>query len=234
MTEKILPSSLDTSSGLAAPPASQSDLAYAMIEELIVTLKIAPGELLTEQGLAARLGIGRTPVREALQRLERDGLVLIEPRRGAAVTELDVRRQLRMLEVRRYLERYLATAAARRASKTERQKFAALGAAMRSVAGSDDPEGFLKLDRAFNRLLVQAARNEFAETAMLPFQALSRRFWFAYYPAARNFRETCVLHADLAEAIAKGDTVAAETTTGLLLDNVEAFTRASLDSELAA
>ncbi len=233
MTEDLAPGAYDAALGATGPAINQSDQAYAAIEELIVTLSIAPGEVLTEQGLAARLGFGRTPIREALQRLERDALLSIEPRRGAVVTQLDVRRQLQMLEVRRYLERYAAAAASRRASMEERAEFRSLSAAMRKAADGQDAAGFLKLDKAFNRLLLRAVRNDFAVNAMLPFQAMSRRFWFAHYKAARNFRETCLLHAQLAEAIAKGDAADAEQQANLLLDNVEAFTRASLDSDFA-
>ena len=84
-----------------APPQSLTDRAYAEIEELIVTLRLAPGAPLSEAELSARLGIGRTPIREALQRLARERLVAIYPRRGVIVTEINVASQLRLLETRR-------------------------------------------------------------------------------------------------------------------------------------
>ena len=80
---------------------------------MIVTLRIAPGAAVSEQELAGNLGIGRTPIREALQRLAREGLVAILPRRGILVSGIDVKRQLRLLEVRRELERLIARSAAR-------------------------------------------------------------------------------------------------------------------------
>src|SRR5208282_3964274 len=114
--------------------ASQGDQAYFAIEERIATLKFKPGEVLTELGLSALLEFGRTPIREALQRLEYEGLVTIEARRGATVTELDVRRQLQMLEVRRCVERYAVIAAAKRASYEDRQQLAQLAVKMRQAA----------------------------------------------------------------------------------------------------
>src|SRR5690348_17748309 len=66
---------------------------------MIVTLQLSPGTILSEQALAQRLKIGRTPIREALQRLARDGLVVIMPRRGIMVSEINLRLQLRLLEV---------------------------------------------------------------------------------------------------------------------------------------
>ena len=87
-----------------APAQSLTDRAYAEIEEMIITLRLAPGSAISESELSAHLGIGRTPIREALQRLARERLVSIFPRRGIIVTEINVASQLRLLEVRRELE----------------------------------------------------------------------------------------------------------------------------------
>jgi DNA-binding transcriptional regulator YhcF (GntR family) len=86
-------------------PPSLTSQAYERIEEMIVTLELRPGTAVSEAELSARLGIGRTPVREALQRLAREHLVQILPQRGVLVSELDIKRQLRLLEVRREVER---------------------------------------------------------------------------------------------------------------------------------
>ena len=90
------------------PPETEESLterAYRALEEAIVTLALQPGEVVSEAQLSARLGIGRTPIREALQRLARERLVRILPRRGIVVAVVDVREQLRLLEVRREIER---------------------------------------------------------------------------------------------------------------------------------
>ena len=99
-----------------------TDRAYAELEELIVTLQLPPGTALSELVLAKRLDIGRTPIREALQRLSRDGLVNILARRGVLVSEIDLRAQLRLLEVRRELERLMARGAAERATPQRRER----------------------------------------------------------------------------------------------------------------
>ena len=98
-------------------PETLADQAYRELEEEITTLRIPPGAILSEAQLSERFGIGRTPVREALQRLAREGLVVIMPRRGVVVSEIDVAAQLRLLEVRRELERLMVRGAAQRASK---------------------------------------------------------------------------------------------------------------------
>src|SRR6516225_3695634 len=101
-----------------APSRAESltEQAYRLIEEEIVTLRLKPGDILSEQMLSAGLQIGRTPIREALQRLAREGLVTILPRKGILVSDINPRHQLLLLEVRRELERLLCRAGAERAT----------------------------------------------------------------------------------------------------------------------
>jgi len=91
---------------------SLTDRAYLKLEELIVTLQLAPGEIVSEAALSRQLRIGRTPIREALHRLARERLVNILPRRGIIVSEINIAAQLRLLEVRREIERLVALARA--------------------------------------------------------------------------------------------------------------------------
>ena len=100
---------------------SLTEQAYRQIEERIVTLRLEPGEVLSEASLSLELGIGRTPIREALQRLAREGLVNILPRRGILVSDINVRNQLELLAVRREVERLMARLCAVRASQEERK-----------------------------------------------------------------------------------------------------------------
>ena len=91
---------------------SLTDRAYRELEEMIVTLQLEPNAVLSETALSQDLGIGRTPIREALQRLAREGLVMILPRKGILVSEINPRKQLLLLAVRREIERLLARASA--------------------------------------------------------------------------------------------------------------------------
>ena len=87
-----------------APPGSLAEGAYRALEEMIVTRQLRPGSMLSENQLSEQLGCGRTPIREALQRLKFEGYVEIHPRRGVLVAPIDVLKQLELLEVRRPLE----------------------------------------------------------------------------------------------------------------------------------
>ncbi|HEX7811061.1 MAG TPA: GntR family transcriptional regulator [Burkholderiales bacterium] len=208
---------------------SLTDQAYSKLEELIVTLQLAPGEVVSEAALSSQLGIGRTPIREALHRLARERLVTILPRRGIIVSEINVGAQLRLLELRREIERLVARSAARRASDAERKQFTDLAKAFEAAARSDDETAFMRTDRAFNELCLVAARNEYAAGAMTLMHSLSRRFWFIHYREAADMPLAAKLHAAVARAVAKGDGKAAGTASDRLVDYLEAFTRSTVE-----
>jgi DNA-binding GntR family transcriptional regulator len=216
-----------------APAGSLTDRAYAHLEELIVTLKLSPGTAVSEAELSQRLGIGRTPIREALQRLAREKLVLILPRRGILVSEINVKNQLRLLEVRRELERLIARSAARRATDAERARFREVAEAFERSARDDDDLAFMRTDRDFNELCSAASHNEFAAGAMSLMHSLSRRFWYIHYKQAADMPLTAKLHADIARAIAAGDAERAAKASGRLLDEIEKFTRDTVSTDVA-
>jgi DNA-binding GntR family transcriptional regulator len=205
-----------------------TEQAYRVIEERIVTLRLKPGEILSEQMLSATCGIGRTPIREALQRLAREGLVTILPRKGILVSDLNPRHQLLLLEVRRELERLLSRAGAERATSEQREKLLEIARGMDAAAKTNDDIAFMRLDRELNQLMVEAAHNDFAARAMKLLQGLSRRFWYMHYREAADLPLCARLHANQARAIAKGDTEAAARGSDKLMDYVESFTRATV------
>ena len=112
------------------PVRTLTEEAYRRLEEMIVTLELAPGSVVSEAILSDRLGIGTTPIREALQRLSREYLVQILPRRGVVVTSIDVRQQLQVLETRRELDRLIARSASRRSTPAERLRIGEVADAM--------------------------------------------------------------------------------------------------------
>jgi DNA-binding GntR family transcriptional regulator len=207
-----------------------TERAYRVLEEEIVTLALPPGEVVSEALLSGRLRIGRTPIREALQRLARERLVRILPRRGIVVAAVDVREQLRLLEVRREIERLMARTAARRADPGQRGKLRALADGMDRAAAEGDETAFLRLDRELNHLVIEATRNEFAAAAMALMHGLSRRFWFIHWRQSADLPEAARVHAALARAIAEGQPEPAAAASDRLLDYIEAFTRATVSA----
>jgi DNA-binding GntR family transcriptional regulator len=206
---------------------SLTDQAYGRLEELIVTLRLQPGEVLSESALSARLGIGRTPIREAIQRLAGEGLVTVLPRKGLLVSDINPRRQLLLLELRREVERLLARKAAVRQTDEERSEFLAIAAGMEAAGERQDDISFIRLDGALNRLISQAGHNDYASRAMRSLQGLSRRFWYKHYREAADLPLCARLHAEQARSIALGDAERAAAATDRLMDYVETFTRAT-------
>jgi DNA-binding GntR family transcriptional regulator len=205
-----------------------TEKAYQELEERIVTLQLTPGEFISEYALAHDLKIGRTPIREALQRLSREDLVTILPRKGILVSETDPRKQLLVLEVRRELERLVSRLAAQRASEQQRQQFSAIATDMDRAAKTNDDIMFLRLDRELNRLITAAAQNDYAARAMRFLQGHSRRFWYLHYKQAADLPLCARLHANQARAVAAGDDKRAAAASDRLIDYVVTFTRATV------
>ncbi|MEE8506404.1 MAG: GntR family transcriptional regulator [Kiloniellales bacterium] len=222
---------IDTPGGNATSrTASLTDLAYEKVEELIVTLQMEPGSVLSESALARELGIGRTPIREALQRLARESLVVILPRKGILVSEINPRKQLLLLEVRREVERLLARTGAIRATEEERAQFLRIADGMEKAARENDDISFMRLDHELNMLVSRAAHNEYASRTMGLLHGLSRRFWYMHYKESADLPLCARLHAKLVRHIALGDPEAAAEASDRLVDYAETFTRATLDS----
>jgi DNA-binding GntR family transcriptional regulator len=205
-----------------------TERAYRAIEERIVTLRLKPGDILSEQMLSATCKIGRTPIREALQRLAREGLVRILPRKGILVSDINPHHQLLLLEVRRELERLLCRAGAERATHEQRTRMLDIARGMDLAARTNDDISFMRLDREFNALMIEAAHNDYAARSMKLLQGLSRRFWYMHYREAADLPLCARLHAEEARAIANGDGDAAARTSDRLMDYVESFTRATV------
>lgn len=205
---------------------SLTEKAYRALEEEIVTLRIPPGTVVSEAILSRRLGLGRTPVREALQRLVREWLVVVVPRRGVVVSDIDPVRQIRLLEARREVERYLVRSAAHHATCEQRAALTEIAAGMDRVGESSDELAFMRLDRDFNLLVLEASNNEFAAATMSQMAGLSRRFWYRHGCTTADLSISARLHADLARAIAKDDGDAAAAAVDALVDYMQGVARA--------
>jgi DNA-binding GntR family transcriptional regulator len=182
--------------------------------------------------IAREFGVSRTPVGEALQRLAREGLVTILPRRGIVVTEISVTEQLRLLEFRREIANFIARIGARRANAAERQALRAVAKGFLEAAAKQDGAGLMAADKDFHDLFASCAHNHYAATAMGPLDALSRRFFYVHRVMG-NSDDPAKLHAAIATAIADGDPEAAEAATNAMADYLEEFTRSTLDQPVA-
>jgi DNA-binding GntR family transcriptional regulator len=179
---------------------SLADKAYHAIRGLIVSLELAPGAVIEERALVARLGIGRTPVREALRRLAQERLVEVYPRRGMFVTGVDVRELVRLSEVRLVLEPEAARLAAERATDADRKELASLLGEL--DAGS--PE-LMELDERIHRAVYRAAHNDLLAATLEQYYVLALRIWSVALESAHELEEAVERHRTLLEAIQDGD-----------------------------
>ena len=207
---------------------SLTSLAYRVLEEQIVTLELRPGAVLSEVALAKSLSIGRTPVREAIQRLATEGLVTILPRRGVLVSEINLEQQVQLLKVRRELERLIASEASVRRTEEQASVFCDLAAGFDSASVANDDVKFMRLDRSLNKALLEACDNQFATKAMRNMQGLSRRFWFYHYRKFLDLSRCAVVHAGVSRAVAEGNPEAAADASDRLIDYIEEFSRSTL------
>lgn len=217
----------DAARGIIGGRTDLAEKARLALEQQIVTLELPPGSVWTEADLSEKLGIGRTPVREALQRLEGDYLVEIVPRLGARIKTIDIQEQLLSLEVRRVLERLIATRAARLCTEAERKKCRELARIMDSLVDAEVLV-YLRYHFRIKRYAADCARNPFAARAIAPLHAMSRRFYYLHYRRAHDLHVAANHHAEVLRAVADGDEKFAAETADRLMDYVDEITRAAL------
>ena len=206
----------------AADARSLSDQAYYRIRELIVTLELPPGSLVSERDLMERLELGRTPVREALRALARERLVDVYPRRGMFVSPVDVGDLAGLSEVRRTLEGHAARLAAERATDAERAETANLLAELDGSA-ADDERTLIDLDQRLHRHVYRCAHNPFLEATLNEYYMLTLRIWFLALDRVVRLGGAIQEHRELLEAIRDRDPERAED---VMRRHVEGFERA--------
>jgi len=207
---------------------SLADEAYMRLEEMIVTLELRPGSVMSEAELSRKIRIGRTPMREALQRLQAHRLVTTLPRRGVVISEINIVDYLALLETRRVLDRLVATKAARRASPEQRKTLEKIAAGMVAAAERGDMTEYMRLDTGFDRLLEESSRSAYALQASVPLHAHCRRFWYLYRHNG-DLPRAAELHAAMMRAVARGSEPDAGDAADALVDYLEEFARTALD-----
>jgi DNA-binding GntR family transcriptional regulator len=201
--------------------------AYHDIERMVVFGEIEPGSLVSESFLMEKTGLGRTPVREALQRLSRNRMVEIHPNKGVLIPSASVEAQLRMLELRRVLESLAVRLACERADRADREGMEAM--VERLEKGGFDLKGYAETVRGTHDLIVVGAHNEYLADAMAPLQGLSRRFWITHVTDVdTEIKSGANLHVAILNAILERDPDAAEAAALNLNDYLVDFSYATL------
>jgi DNA-binding GntR family transcriptional regulator len=195
---------------------SQSHLAYLALEQQIVTLKLKPGALVNERQLIELSGYGRTPVREAIQKLEWQGLVLVRPRVGLQIAEIQPTDHKAIMAIRLKLEPLLARLAAENADDAQRAALLDCAKAMTAAATAGSFDAFLSADKEFDEIIEEACPNPFLISALAPLQSHSRRMWYARATVGKMDRSVS-LHVAVIRAIHQGKGDQAESAMEALI-----------------
>lgn len=208
---------------LSGVPLSLADQAYGRLRDRLTVLEIRPGAMIHDAHLASEMGIGRTPVREALKRLETDHLVVSYPRRGTFATQVDITALSDVSELRRTLEPLAAHKAALSASPTVRQQMRDLVRSLEDLAGGAPTDrAFMRADLDVHRLIYRAAGNDHLEETLVRLDNLATRIWCLVLDRVPGVSGHVHEHVELLEAIAAGR---ADEAAGLALDHVTSFER---------
>ncbi|MGD9030288.1 MAG: GntR family transcriptional regulator [Anaerolineae bacterium] len=186
-----------------------SEKAYRLIKEKVITLELPPSSVIDEQMLMQQLHLGRTPIREALQRLDAEGLVNIVPRRGTFVNDISITDLQKIFELRTALEGFCARLAAQRITEDQIERMESVLQDLDEVPDGD-PRALMVIDKRFHRLLYAAADNEFLAETLNRLYDLSLRLWHLVLNHLEDVRHSIAQHRQLLDALRQGEEAKAE------------------------
>jgi DNA-binding GntR family transcriptional regulator len=209
-------------------PELLSEQAYRAIRDRIVTLELPPGAVVSEADLMASLGMGRTPVREALRALARERLVDVYPRRGIFVAGVDARDLASLSEARGILEPSAARLAATRLTDVDRETLDVLLHELDRLDERPDSRKLIALDQRLHRFVYATARNSFLEGVLDEHYTHALRIWFLALDRLEHLDEAVAEHKAVLEAIRDGDADRAAATMAAHIDGFETAIRQAL------
>lgn len=207
----------------AAPKSNRgslSDHAYETLRHRLIMLDIAPGDAINEAVLSTELDVGRTPIREALKRLESDHLVVSFPRRGTFSTNVDLTDLSTISEMREVLEPIAASKAAANLDATRREEFTAMISKLRELGTDVDQRTLMERDLSVHRLIYGSVDNPHLTETLVRLDDLATRIWCLVIPRMPDLIGHIREHINLLEAIVEGDE---ETVAQLAADHVRDF-----------
>lgn len=208
---------------------SFADFAYRILCDELIVLDIKPGEPLNDEVISRRLGVGRTPIREAMKRLESDHLVVAYPRRGTFASGVDIKDLAEISEIRQLLEPAAAARAARIASpqmRKELRDFALeVGQLLPALQSQQD---LMRLDMRVHRTIYRATGSRHLEEVLIRYDNLATRIWSLVLEKLPPVSEHISQHIELLECIAAGDSDAAARLTTKHVTDFENLIRAVL------
>jgi len=201
------------------------EIVYEELKRQIMVGEIAPGTRMMEVELAEEMGVSRTPVREAIRKLEKEGLVTIEPRRGAYASDISAKDMVDILEVRQDLEGMAAGIAAQKITDEGRIELENIARKYKESVDREDIEEIIKNDEAFHKYIVSLSGNKTLIKMVSQVQELALRFRYIYYEDFSRFKNQPSEHQAIVDAIAGGDVAGARKYAEEHLAGLKDFVR---------
>jgi len=199
------------------------EIVYEELKRQIMVGEIQPGTRMMEVELADEMGVSRTPVREAIRKMEKEGLVTIEPRRGAYASDISVQEMVDVLEVRQDLEGMAASIAARKIQPEQKTALRELSERYKRAIDSGEVKEIIDLDEEFHKSIVGISGNKTLIQMVSKLQELSLRFRYMYYEDFSRFQNQPAEHHLITEAIISGDSDSARRLAEEHLSHLKQF-----------
>ena len=199
------------------------EIVYEELKRQILVGEIAPGTRMMEVELAEDMGVSRTPVREAIRKLEKEGLVTIEPRRGAYASDISIKDMVDVLEVRQMLEGMAASMAAQKVTEEEKLDFVEANSAYKNAVKKGNIEEIIRYDELFHQLIVSYSGNKTLNQLLSQVQELALRFRYIYYDDFSRYENMPAEHEEIEEAIISGDTQKAKVVAEEHVERLKKF-----------
>ena len=200
------------------PKSRASDQVESELRQLILTLELEPGLALSEAALMKRYGWGRTPLREAFQRLSEQGLLQTVPQLGAVVTPLNLFDFVEVMDAMSLMIGPAASLACKRLTEAELTQLDELVAQAEAAATAGDFEHLSELDYEFHAVLAQATGNRYLSETLRRLHQIARRFNYAAWKRERNATPSLDEHRQLAAIFRARDTTSARAA---MLQHIE-------------
>ena len=215
---RTCPDRMSTPNSKETNAISQAEQAYQVLEHCLVTLELNPGSIVSEGQLIERVGLGRTPVREAMQRLAHQELIQVMPRKGLMIVPIRRTDMQNILEARKPIEQLIVRRAALHARDEQRSSLSAIARTL-SIS-HENFEAFLHLDQELDALLDACAGNPFASSAVAPLRTHCRRFW-TFYRHRLQLSDAISAHSKMIRLIARRDYNGAQKASDAVINVLE-------------
>ncbi len=181
------------------------EVVFDYLRNAILSGELKPGERLMEVAIAEKLGVSRTPVREAIRKLEKEKFVIMIPRKGAYVADLTKKDILEVLEIRKELEGFAAQLAASRMEPEELEKLGTILEDFNTCLEDMDKKRMIEVDNAFHSTIFDASKNSRLMHMIYDLHDQFQRFRLIYFSEFNNFKEIQASHIKIYEALSAKD-----------------------------